>query len=179
MQIKKIRWSLAVVIILLAVGLTTEKLTQNARAASHTSKEAGHAHDKTTAEAPHEEAGYVHDEENVLEHSMETINKSYRVLRRQISDQSKNHSTIAVLHTMQVSALTAATQVSPIAKNLPKEKQGKFNLDFRRTIVELVIALMDIEAALLDSDNVKAKQAYLKLGAIKKKGHETFKEKEE
>ena len=65
-----------------------------------------------------------------------------------------------------------------MTKILPKEKQGKFHLAFRRTIVELVIALMDIEAALLDSDNVKAKQAFLKLGAIKKKGHETFREKE-
>ena len=166
MQTKKFRWSLAVVIILLAVGLTTEKLTQKARAASHTPKEAGHE-------------GHVHDEHDVLENSMQTINKSYRVLRRQVSDASKNPSTITLLKKMQVSALTAATQVSPIAKKLPKEKQDTFNLAFRRTLVDLVIALMDIEAALLDSDNVKAKQAYLKLGAIKKKGHDTFKEKEE
>ena len=166
MQTKKFRWSLAVVIILLAVGLTTEKLTQKTRAASHLATEAGHK-------------GHDHGKHSVLENSMETINKSYRVLRRQVSDASKNPSTIALLHTMQVSALTAATQVSPITKKLPKEKQGKFNLDFRRTMVGLVVTLMDIEAALLDSDNVKAKQAYLKLGAIKKKGHETFKPKKE
>ncbi|MCH9021816.1 MAG: hypothetical protein IID32_03530 [Planctomycetes bacterium] len=163
MQTKKIRWSLAIVIILLAVGLTTEKLTKNAKANSHLASEKGHDHAK----------------HSVIETNMDILNKSYRLLRKQISDKSKNQSTIALINKMQVSALTAATQSPSMAKKIPPAKRGKFNLAFKRTMVSFVVTLMDIEEALLNSDNVKAKQAYLKLGAIKKKGHDNFKEEEE
>ena len=166
MQTKKIRWSLAIVIILLAVGLTTEKLTKNAKANSHLASEKGHE-------------GHDHAKHSVIETNMDILNKSYRLLRRQISDKSKNQSTIALINKMQVSALTAATQSPSMAKKIPPAKRGKFNLAFKRTMVSFVVTLMDIEEALLNSDNVKAKQAYLKLGALKKKGHDNFKEEEE
>ena len=163
MLAKRIRWSLLILASLcLVFGLTTERLSQRACATEASPKAVRDAKKKKP----------------ILEQSMETINQSYRLLRRQVSDQTKNQATIELLKKMQTSALMAATQAPPMAKKLPREKQGKFLLAYKRTMIELVTALLDIEAALLDADNTKAKQLFPKLSALKKKGHEMFKEEE-
>ncbi len=118
-------------------------------------------------------------EESPLYESMEAIDGPYRKLRRQIGDASKNTESLKLLATIQKGALAAMGMVPSKAETLPRSERAAFVLAYKRKMLELLGATLDVEAALLKPDNAAAKATYRKLGKLRREGHEAFQIEEE
>ncbi len=114
-----------------------------------------------------------------LKDNMKAMNRAYRKLRKQISDPGQNVSSIQLLHTMQQELIKGFGIVPEKTADIPIKQQGKFVLSYKRKMVELLTALLNAEAALLDGDNAAAQQQVGKLNQIKKEGHREFQKDED
>ncbi len=117
-------------------------------------------------------------DESLLMQSMEAMGEAYSKLRRQIGESSMNEASLKLVSVMQASALAAIGHVPPKAESLPAQERPKFILGYKRAMVELLAAILDLEEALLDADNGRARKAHKKLGTLKRRGHGKFQEED-
>ena len=119
------------------------------------------------------------EQEFVLHTSMENIGTAYRKLRRTALVLDRSAESLALLAVMQENALIAMGQVPERAATVAGNRRGKFILAFKRKMLELIGAMLDVEEALLDGDHVRAGKAVRQLGFIRKGGHEQFQMEED
>ena len=128
--------------------------------------------------APHHVRAGGHENEDPLHDAMEDMGDAYRELRRTVGDADRNVDSFKQLLIMQKAVLIALPQVPHKTEILPKEERSRFVLDYKKNLVGLLTAILDIEDALLASDNEKAKQIHRKMATRRREAHAKFQEEE-
>jgi soluble cytochrome b562 len=103
-----------------------------------------------------------------LHEAMETMGKTYRLVRRQMSDESKNADTADKLATM-IDAAHISKQHLPGTASTDDLKK-KYRVTMNKLIIELALA----ENAALEGDQAKLREHILAANQVKGEGHELF-----
>ena len=111
--------------------------------------------------------------------AMESMQASLRALRKQIDNPAESANAAATVRSMQLNAMTAFGQTPPAVEGANEKDTALWNIQFRRQIVELEVALLDLEQAIVEGRVEDAKQGYAKLNELKKLGHEKFQVEDE
>ncbi len=113
-------------------------------------------------------------EESPLHLAMEGIQAGLRTLRKQIDKPEESANATATLREMQRNAMTAFCQSPPPKEGASAKDTALWEITFRRQILELEGALLDLEQAVVEGRIEDAKQGYARLNELKKLGHEKF-----
>lgn len=106
---------------------------------------------------------------------MEEISKTFRRLRRQIRDSSKNADSAALAGVMLKHA-KAALELEPAwTADQPESEQADFVAGFKKEMKAFVGMLEDLQAAFQADDTDKAAAVVAKLRDHQKKGHDAYK----
>ena len=104
----------------------------------------------------------------VIHEAMEVLGGTYRKVRRQMSDASKNAETADMLATM----ITASADAK---KHLPETAStGDLKNSYRVIMNKLIVSLANAENAALTGDNDKLREYVLAANSAKGEGHELF-----
>jgi soluble cytochrome b562 len=120
-----------------------------------------------------------HGEHTELGEQMETISKSFRTLRRQAGDASKNASSAALAGKMHKAAVAGLKHDPAWTADQPKGEQAEFVKGFKKEMEVFVGLLADLEKAFTAGDNDKAAGIIEKLRDQQKQGHKAYKAPDE
>lgn len=109
-----------------------------------------------------------------LEDEMIAANNALKKLKMQITDASKNQSSLELIQEMQKHFL-AAKGMEPVRTKKEADKT-KFVVDYRKAMVTLMSEMLKLEGAVLDGKNDEAAGILKSLTKIKSDGHEKFQE---
>jgi len=110
---------------------------------------------------------------------METIDDAMGKLRRTIRKAELNTESLKLLQEMQQEAVVCKGMVPPMAAKVPEAQRQQFLANFRKDMDKFVIALSNMEIAILDGDNAKAQDVYKTLKTMEDEGHDKYKEQDE
>lgn len=105
---------------------------------------------------------------------MGQINRQYRMVKAQVADKAQNTKTLESLTAMQTAATTAKGMTPASVTSLPEAQRAAKLAEYRKGMVALLKALIEMEENLLADDNTKAAAMVAKIDAIQKEGHTAF-----
>jgi soluble cytochrome b562 len=111
-----------------------------------------------------------------LEDEMIAANKIMKSLKTQITDSSKNASSLEMIAEMQKHFLAAKGMEPLRAKKVSESERPKFMTEYRKSMVMLMAEMLKMEQAVLDGKNEDAAAILKGLTKIKADGHEKFQE---
>jgi soluble cytochrome b562 len=137
-----------------------------------------HAQDAAAPAAPADSSAAPKPEKTPLAKDMDKINRSFRALRKQISDATQNDSTLTLLATIHDSATAAAKETPAKAADLPDADQAKFNSDFQSKMQEFITAVDKVTADIKGGDNASAATDLKALASLERDDHKQFRKPE-
>ena len=114
------------------------------------------------------------EHETELGGKMKIINKSVKALKGQISDATKQQSTIDLLETAKKAADEAKKLQPEKAKDVPEADRAKFIADYQAQMDKLIGDFGKIEDAVKAGKFDDATKLYGDLNGVKREGHEKF-----
>jgi soluble cytochrome b562 len=112
-----------------------------------------------------------------LEDHMEKISGAFRVLRRQISDASKNQDSLQRIATIRENA-EVSLKLDPAKKaDIPADQQAKFVADYQAKMKAFIADVNKVEAALKAGNNDEAAKLLQSLKQDQDEGHKEFQKK--
>lgn len=114
-----------------------------------------------------------------LHEHMELIEEALGKLRRSLRDPARCDESLAHIALMQEKSLACKLLAPRLISQLPGQERAAMERDYRRVMVDFLIAQLELEAALLDGDHDGAKTAFKKVREMEESGHERFTEEEE
>ncbi|QDV07612.1 hypothetical protein Poly30_31390 [Planctomycetes bacterium Poly30] len=121
--------------------------------------------------------GEKHDEHEhggVLHESMERMQSSMKGLRKMLGKPDQKAEAIALCVTMEGAALEGFMHPPESPDGLEGAELHAYQAEFKKQMLSVTGMLVDLEIALQNGDDDKAKELYRGLGAIKKEGHEIY-----
>lgn len=115
--------------------------------------------------------------ENPLHGEMEAMGKAFKALRGQVSDPTKNESSLQLLNDLERHTLAAKTMTPRGATTRPTNEQPKYLADFRTDMANLLRAELELEETLLDNKNAQAADAVKTIADMMGEGHKEFRPK--
>jgi len=109
-----------------------------------------------------------------LEDEMIAANKALKTLKTQITDSSKNQSSLQLIQEMQKHFLAAKGMEPARAKK--ETDKTKFVADYHKAMIGLMSEMLKLESAVVDNKNDEAAAILKNLGKIKSDGHDKFQE---
>ena len=109
-----------------------------------------------------------------LEDEMIAANVAMKKLKTQITDASKNASSLQLIWEMQ-KHFVAAKGMEP-ARTKKESDKAKFVADYRKAMVNLMSEMLKMETAVLDNKNDEAAAILKNIGKVKADGHDKFQE---
>jgi hypothetical protein len=109
-----------------------------------------------------------------LEDEMIAANNVLKKLKTQITDSSKNQSSLQMIQDMQKHFL-AAKGMEPLRTKKESDK-AKFVTEYRKAMVALMSEMLKMETAVIDNKNEEAAAILKNLTKVKADGHEKFQE---
>jgi hypothetical protein len=121
---------------------------------------------------------YAAEAETELHGKMEKMGGAFRIIRRQITDASKNADTLAKVVALRQNA-EASVKLEPALKNeKPSAEQQKFVAKYQAEMKKFVELCGKLEAALKANDNAGAEKLCAALDDARKAGHKEFKKED-
>lgn len=114
-----------------------------------------------------------------LHEHMEVIDEALGKLRRSLRDPARCDESLDHIVLMQEKSLACKGLLPRLITELPVEERAAMERDYRRVMVDFLIAQLELEAALLDGDPDAAKTAFKQVRSMEESGHERFTEEEE
>jgi hypothetical protein len=114
-----------------------------------------------------------------LEKDMGKISKANRTLRSQISDPSKNDSSLALLATIHDAAVAASNETPALAAEQADADRPKFVSDYQAKMKDFIAAVDQVIADVKAGDNAAAATDFKKLGQQERQGHKAFRKPED
>ncbi|MGV3531047.1 MAG: cytochrome b562 [Chthoniobacteraceae bacterium] len=112
------------------------------------------------------------DDDTPLSKEMSAMNKSLRLIKRQLPDASKKADNLELLAKIKKN-LDESHKLAP-AKTEKQADKAAYTQKYKDQIVELGKAIGALEAAIKIDNQEEAKAALEKIQSLKEKGHETF-----
>jgi len=109
-----------------------------------------------------------------LEDEMIAANKALKTLKTQITDASKNASSLQLIGEMEKHFL-AAKEMEP-ARAKKETDKAKFLANYRKAMVNLMSEMLKLETAVVDGKNDEAAGILKNLNKVKSDGHDKFQE---
>ncbi|RMH01473.1 MAG: hypothetical protein D6702_11205 [Planctomycetota bacterium] len=116
------------------------------------------------------------EEETPLARQMHVMEEGLKFLRRSIRDPERNQESLAALLRVQAAAQAAKTEAPRMAAGLAEAERPAFVLAYRRGIIGVQRAFLDLEEALLTGDNDHAREVFARIRDLAESGHERFTE---
>lgn len=119
----------------------------------------------------------LQDEETTpLQESMQGLMSSRRAMRKLVGDATANRSDLLeILEEFRGNALTAFSLAPATPEGLAEADAEIWRVTFQRQVLKLVDASLECELAVHKGDSEALGEAYKRLGAINKAGHDRFK----
>lgn len=116
----------------------------------------------------------VADEDTPLSKEMSAMNKSLRMLKRQIADASKKDDNLALVGKMKAS-VDASLKFEPAkTKDIPAADKAAYLEKYKQQMNDLKKSFDELEAAIKADKQDDAKKIFEKLSEQKEKGHKDF-----
>jgi hypothetical protein len=113
-----------------------------------------------------------------LGREMGAMGRAYKLIRAQVSDPTKNASTLAAVLDLEQHTLAAKGAVLHSAATMPTaDAKAAKHADYQGDMVTLLRHELDLEEALLANDNTKAAKAAADLHDLEEEGHKEFRPK--
>jgi len=112
-----------------------------------------------------------------MERDMKGIERAFKQLKPQISDSSKNESSLELVNQMQQFTLSSKAQIPPKIGRMPTTQQVEEKNNYRQMMVTLFRLELDLEEQLINSDNTKAAATWDEMDKLQKDGHHEFRGK--
>lgn len=125
-------------------------------------------HQTALAETGHD---HGHDEHELLEKSMKTMNSAFKQLRRKARDKSFEASSLTQIEKMQTATLVAMHQSDDDFANDKKRV-----IQYRGLMANTLKKLLDMELAILEGKNDDAAKIVGEVYRLMKEGHKHFKD---
>jgi len=109
---------------------------------------------------------------------MDKMGKSFRKLRKQVSDPTQNASSIQLLGTMIAAAKEAEAFKPEKTEDVPADQQAKFLSDYVAGLKGMEDALQKVSDALTAGDNAGATKMVADIADLEKKDHKQFRRPE-
>jgi hypothetical protein len=109
-----------------------------------------------------------------LGNTMSSMNRAFRGIRGQVTDASKNSSSLDLVLTLQRESVNAKSAVPPMLANLPEAEKTTKVAAYRKEMNKLIRQELDLEDQLLSGDNTKANETFQAIGATMNEGHGEF-----
>ena len=114
------------------------------------------------------------DDDTPLAKNMSAMNKSLRMLKRQLTDATKKDENVAMVGKIKAS-LDEAVKLEPKkTKDVPEAEKTAYLEKYKKQITDLKKTFEDIETALKAGKLDEAKTLFDKLAEQKEKGHKDF-----
>jgi vacuolar-type H+-ATPase subunit E/Vma4 len=114
------------------------------------------------------------DEDTPLTKEMTAMNKSLRMLKRQVADPAKKQDNLALVGKIKGN-VDAALKLEPSKiKDVPAADKPAYLEKFRQQLNDLKKTYDDVEVALKADKQDEAKKLFEKLAEQKEKGHKDF-----
>jgi hypothetical protein len=121
----------------------------------------------------------VADDDTQLAQYMDDINKGMRSLRKLLADPESNPQSIEIVRQLQLLGVKAKGEQPALLADIPEADQAAFLTAYAKAMCALVGGFVELEVALLDGDNERAKELRSELNKLKKPGHRDFKKPDE
>jgi hypothetical protein len=128
--------------------------------------------------APADASAAPKPEKTPLAKDMDKINRAFRKLRTQISDATKNDSTLTLLATIHDSAQAASKETPAKSADLPDADQAKFNADYQSKMQDFITAVDKVTADIKGGDNATAAIDLKALAGLERDDHKQFRKPE-
>jgi hypothetical protein len=108
--------------------------------------------------------------------AMTAMNRLFgaRGLRGQISDATKNASSLTMIADFQREAIISKMAVPPTINALPEADRPARMAEYKKEMNKLIRQALDAEEALLANDNAKAAEILTAMNATQTEGHQQF-----
>ena len=114
------------------------------------------------------------DDDTELGEKMDTLNKAYKKLRKQIPDQTQNGESLKLVAAIRASAEEALKLAPAKTDDLPAGERAKFVADYRAKMKSFLGELAQLEAALKANNNEEAAKIFTEMGKMQKEAHKEF-----
>lgn len=105
---------------------------------------------------------------------MQAMQTAFRTLNGQIADATKIQDNLKLLQEFEAAVIASKNTVPPMVAAMPEAERGARITEFKKTMVKLLKATLDVEDALLAGDAAKAQTALAALQPIQQEGHRGF-----
>ena len=105
------------------------------------------------------------------------MGRLFKRLKSQVSDSSKNESSIDLVTQMEQVTLASKNQIPRLVQRMPTTQQADETLSYRQMMLDLFRDELDLEENLLNNDNKKAAEIVQKMDQLQRDGHKEFRPK--
>ena len=116
------------------------------------------------------------EEDSPLLKDMEVIQDQLKFLRRNLKKPEENPASLAALQEMQRAAVACKGMSFPMADRAEGEAKAELIKGYKLETIGLIESMLQMERALLEGDNDKARELYKTVKAFEDSGHEKFTE---
>ena len=116
------------------------------------------------------------EEDSPLLKDMEVIQDQLKFLRRNLKKPEENPASLAALQEMQRAAVACKGMPFPMADRAEGEAKAELIKGYKLETIGLIESMLQMERALLEGDNDKARELYKTVKAFEDSGHEKYTE---
>lgn len=119
----------------------------------------------------------AHAVDNPLKAVMQRMGEQFKIVASQIKDPTQNASTLDHVKELNLATRDALDLVPTMIGTLPVEQQAAARVQFQRVILQLMLADLDLQDALManaDDNNAAVIAALRKMADIRNQGHTVF-----
>ena len=116
------------------------------------------------------------EDDTPLLKDMEVIQDQLKFLRRNLKKPEENPASLAALQEMQRAAVACKGMSFPMADRAEGEAKAELIKGYKLETIGLIESMLQMERALLEGDNDKARELYKTVKAFEDSGHEKFTE---
>jgi len=116
------------------------------------------------------------EEDSPLLKDMEVIQDQLKFLRRNLKKPEENPASLAALQEMQRAAVACKGMSFPMADRAEGEAKAELQKGYKLEMIGCIEAMLQMERALLEGDNDKARELYKTVKAFEDSGHEKYTE---
>jgi len=109
---------------------------------------------------------------------METMEKIYKTLKKQIKDETNRDSSLKLIQEFQLNVLVAKTLTPPGLDKLTPEEKEKAITSYRTLMMNVLRTAIDLEQALLEKNFVQAEEELKTIHDLEDTGHKEFRKED-
>ena len=114
------------------------------------------------------------EDDSPLLKDMEVIQDQLKFLRRNLKKPEENPASLAALQEMQRAAVACKGMSFPMADKAEGEAKAELIKGYKLETIDMIESMLQMERALLEGDNDKARELYKTIKAFEESGHEKY-----